>query len=114
MPGGVVPEPVTKAPVRSALRPQAAVPTQPGPVSPEVARLFLTDVQRDALRRGGFTDPTQVSPIRVSAPGTSRFLRDLSASVAGTLGYGSPELFFEELQRLQPRGVRGGTGRRTA
>lgn len=85
------------------------------PVAPEVARMFLNDVQRDALRRGGFTDPTHVSPIRVSAPGTSRFLQDLSASIAGTLGFGPSSLFFEELQRLQPTAVRGGAvGRRTA
>ena len=89
-------------------------PGIPGPVDPDVARLFLTDVQRDAMRRGGFTDPTQVSPIRVSAPGTSRFLQDLSASVAGTMGFGPSQLFFEELQRLQPQGVRSGVGRRTA
>jgi hypothetical protein len=93
--------------------PPAQVPGIPGPVDPDVARLFLSDVQRDALRRGGFTDPTQVSPIRVSAPGTSRFLQDLSASVAGTLGFGPSQLFFEELQRLQPQGVRSGVARRT-
>jgi len=90
-----------------------AVPGVPGPVAPDVARLFLSDVQRDALRRGGFTDPTQVSPLKVAAPGTSQYLRQLSASVAGTLGYGPPELFFEELQRLRPTGVRSGAARRT-
>ncbi|MDA0352796.1 MAG: hypothetical protein O3A10_11375 [Chloroflexi bacterium] len=85
-----------------------------GPVSADVARLFLSDVQRDALRRGGFTDPTQVSPLRVSAPGTSQYLQQLSASVAGTLGFGPPDLFYEELRRLQPQGVGAGRGRRTA
>ncbi len=87
---------------------------QIAPVSAEVARLFLSDVQQDALRRGGFTDPTQVSPLKVSAPGTSNFLQQLSASVAGTLGYGPEPLFFEELRKLQPQGVSRGTARRTA
>ena len=86
----------------------------PGPVSAEEAMKFLSGVQQDALRRAGFDDPRDVSPVRVSAPGTSRFLQDLSASVAGTLGFGPAQLFFEELQRLQPQGVRSGTGRRTA
>lgn len=87
---------------------------QIAPVSAEVARLFLTDVQQDALRRGGFTDPTQVSPLKVSAPGTSNFLQQLSASVSGTLGYGPVELFMEELRKLQPQGVGRGASRRTA
>jgi hypothetical protein len=75
--------------------------------------MFLTDVQRDALRRGRSTDPMQVSPLKVSAPGTSRFLKDLSASVAGTMDFGPPILFFEELQRLRPTAVRAGIGRCT-
>ena len=119
------PSPVPTAPAQLPAAPPArtvqqtaqnpAVGTgQVGLVSPEVARMFLTDVQRDALRRGGFTDPTQVSPLKVSAPGTSRFLQDLSASVAGTMGFGPPSLFFEELQRLRPTAVRAGVGRRTA
>lgn len=94
--------------------PSASVaPAQPMPVDAEVARLFQQQVAQDAMRRAGFTDPSQASPIKVSAPGTRRFLQDLSASVAGTLGFGPSQLFFEELQRLQPQGVRSGVARRT-
>lgn len=124
-PAAPVAQPVAPGPQPAVVLPRApavqqaaqnpAVGTgQIGPVSPEVARLFLTQVQQDALRRGGFTDPTQVSPLRVSAPGTSRFLQDLSASVAGTLGFGPASLFFEELQKVRPTAVRAGIGRRTA
>lgn len=113
----LAPAPLPAAPPARTVQQTAQNPAvgtgQVGLVSPEVARMFLTDVQRDALRRGGFTDPTQVSPLKVSAPGTSRFLQDLSASVAGTMGFGPPSLFFEELQRLRPTAVRAGVGRRT-
>ena len=108
-PDQVIPPQQTAAGVRQTAQNPGGV----GPVSEEIARLFLNDVQQDALRRGGFTDPRQVSPIKVSAPGTSRFLQDLSASVAGTLGFGPSQLFFEELQRLRPQGVRRGVARRT-
>ena len=119
----LVPTPTAPPPRAVQTAPAAGVPApapgsevgvgQVGPVSADVARLFLTDVQRDALRRGGFTDPTRVSPLRVSAPGTSQYLQQLSASVAGTLGFGPSDLFFEELQRLRPTRVRGGVARRT-
>lgn len=107
------PIPTAQAVAQTAQNP--AVGTgQIAPVSSQDALSFLSGVQQDALRRGGFTDPTQISPIRVSAPGTSRFLQDLSASVAGTFGFGPTSLFFEELARLQPRGVGQGIARRTA
>ncbi len=92
---------------------QNPLTNQIGPVSPEIARAFQTQVGQDALRRGGFDDPRDVSPIKVSAPGTSKFLQDLSASVSGTLGFGSPELFMEMVRRLTPQGVRQGVARRT-
>jgi hypothetical protein len=106
--------PTAQSVSQTAQNPQVAS-GQIAPLSFEDTRLFLNDVQQDALRRGGFTSPSQVSPLKVSAPGTSRFLQDLSASVvAGVFGFGPASLFFEELAALRPQGVGRGVARRTA
>ena len=104
----------TPQPAAPAPQPQAPAvnPISPFPIAD--ARQFQQNVFRDALQRFGITDPTRISPIAVSAPGTSRFLQQGTASVFGAGGFGPESVFFEELARLTPQGVTPGIARRTA
>ena len=85
--------------------PQAQQPKTPGPVTVQDARDFIQGVGNTALQRGGFGSAADASPLKVAAPGTSNFLRQLSASTAGALGFGPPDLFFDELAKLIPIGA---------
>ena len=96
-------------------RPTAVNVAEAGPeaivrVPVDEARQYQEQVYRDALRKSGFESaPT---PVGLSAPGTSRFLQDLGAGVAGTRGF-SRDAYFEELERARPTAVRAGVSRRT-
>lgn len=74
------------------------------------AAKYQEQVYLDALRKSGFDSaPT---PVGLSAPGTSRFVQELGAGVAGTRGF-SKGAYFEELEKARPQSVRGGISRRT-
>jgi hypothetical protein len=89
-------------------------PPTTGDVTLQEALDFLGKSGQDALKLGGFANASETSPLKVAAPGTSRFLRDLSASTSAALGFGPQSLFFEELLRLIPRGVQAQVRGRTA
>ncbi len=94
--------------------PGTPAPTPVGPVTTQDARDFMAQVQQETLRLGGFGDISEASPLKVAAPGTSRFLRDLSASASAAFGFGPQSLFFEELLKLIPRGATAQVRGRTA
>jgi hypothetical protein len=79
-------------------------------VSGDEALAFQRQVYEDALRKSGFSSaPT---PVGLSAPGTSQFVQQAGAGLAGLRGF-SPDLYFEELQKARPTGIRSGVARRS-
>ena len=117
--GPVTLPPATPTPIRqpqpTATGGISASPTAPvGIASIEETRAFQDQVIQDALRRGGFRGVTDIQPIKTAAPGTARFLKNLSQGVFSTAGFGDRSIFEDIQRRQQATGVRAGTSRRTA
>ena len=84
-----------------------------GLASAAEADAFMRQVVEDAKRRIGITKLFEAAPIKVSAPGTPRFLQQGAQAVLGAAGLFNEETFDERLQQVRPTGVRAGVTRRT-
>ena len=75
------------------------------------AQTFMEDAGRIAMSLGGFTNvPT---PVQMATPGQSPWMQQLAAATTATTRGIPQELFFEEIQRVTPRGISDGVTRRT-
>ena len=77
----------------------------------EQARSFMSRTGQTALSRSGFNAPP--TPIGLSAPGTSPWLRRLGAATTATTRGIPQEVFLNELMNLIPQATPSGVMRRT-